>query len=129
MRFSRIDDRAAFTLLEVVVGLLLMATVLVGSLLSFSAHRKQRRVAESKIVAVGLADEWLTRWSASPEGIPSAGGGPIAGKPSWFWQTSIVGTAAPAGVPLRVIRFQIFEVTDERRQRPLTTVEVVEPAE
>ncbi len=129
MKSCRFDDRVAFTLLEVVVGLLLMATVLVGSLLSFSAHRKQRRVAEAKIVAVELADEWLNRWMISPDGIPPSDRGWVAGRPNWYWQTSVVGTAAPAGIALRVIRFEIVEVTDDRLQRPLATVEVVGPAE
>ena len=127
MRFFRCKRNSAFTLLEVVVGLTLMASVLVGSLLAFSAHQKQRRHAEAKLAAVSLADQMLHQFTASRDGIPALGRGPIPGKPTWFWRTSVVGTRAPAEVLLKVIRLEIIELTDEGSQRPLVTVDVVEP--
>jgi type II secretory pathway pseudopilin PulG len=123
------NHQPAFTLLEVVAGLTLMATVLVASLLSFSAHHRQRRLAESKLAAVAVADELLGELSASREGIPRAGRGMIPGQPTWFWQTRIVAVAAPAQVPLQVIRLEVVEVTAEGSLLPLATVEVVEPIE
>ena len=119
----------AFTLLEVVVGLTLMASVLVGSLLSFSAHQKQRRMADAKLAAVAVADDLLNQLSGSRDGIPVAGRGLIAGKANWFWRTGVVGMAAPADLPLQVIRLEIVEVTSEGSLRPLATVDVVEPIE
>ena len=127
MKFCRCKRDSAFTLLEVVVGLTLMASVLVGSLLAFSAHQKQRRHAEAKLAAVSLADQMLHQFTASRDGIPALGRGPIPGKPTWFWRTSVVGTQAPAEVLLKVIRLEIIELTDEGSQRPLVTVDVVEP--
>ena len=105
--------RPAFTLLEVIVGLTLMATVLVGSLLSFSAHQKQRRFADAKIVAVTIADDLLNLLSASPEGIPANGRGLIAGKSDWFWRTSVVGAMAPANVPMRRISSGVKRTSPE----------------
>ncbi len=122
-----VSDRPGFTLLEVVVGLALMASVLVGSLLSFSAHRKQLRSADAKIAAVAIADDLLDRLSGSREGIPSSQRGQIAGHPGWFWQTRIVGVTAPAGIPLKVVRLEVIEITQGRSQRVLSTVDVVEP--
>jgi type II secretory pathway pseudopilin PulG len=116
-------------LLEVVLGLTLMASVLVGSLLSFSAHQKQRRIADAKIVAVRIADELLNELSGSREGIPIASSGMIAGRPNWFWRTRPVGTAAPAQVLLRVVRLEIVEATPQGSLLPLATVEVVKPIE
>ena len=121
--------RLAFTLLEVVVGLTLMASVLVGSLLAFSAHQKQRRNADAKIVAVAIADELLNQFTSSREGIPAIGRGAISGQPNWFWRTGVVGASAPVGVPLRVIRLEVVEVTEQGSLRPLATVDVVEPIE
>lgn len=129
MQFCRCNTKPAFTLLEVVVGLTLMASVLVASLLSFSAHQKQRRLADAKIVAVAIADELLGEMLLTREGIPVSGRGLIAGRPNWFWRTSLVGVAAPAQVPLRVVRLEIVEVTAQRTQLPLATVEVVKPIE
>ncbi len=116
-----------FTLLEVVVGLTLMATVLVGSLLSFSAHQKQLRDADARIAAVAVADDLLHHFCSSREGIPSAGRGRISGRPDWFWQTRIVGVTAPSDIPLQVIRLELIEVTVDGSRRVLSTVEVVEP--
>ena len=96
MRFSPSDfpqsktDRG-FTLIEVVVGITLMATVLATSLLAFSAHEKQIRQARVKLTALQVADEMLNRMSSSREGIPVSGAGPIPEHPNWSWQTSVVG--------------------------------------
>ena len=118
-----------FTLLEVVIGLTLMATVLVSSLLSFTAHRKQRRFADSKLAAVAYADDLLNLMSASPDGIPHVSRGPVQGKPDWFWQTNVAGMIAPAQTPLRVIRFEIIETTAQGSLRPLVSIDLVEPLE
>ncbi len=119
----------AFTLLEVVAGLTLMASVLVASLLSFSAHYQQRRIAESKLAAVDIADQLLHDLSARREGIPDAGRGIIPGRRNWFWQTRVIGVAAPAQVLVRVIRFEVVEVTSKGTLRPLAAVDVVKPLE
>ncbi len=129
MRFCRCKHKYAFTLLEVVVGLTLMASVLVGSLLSFSAHHQQRRIADAKLVAVTVADQLLDELSGTREGVPAVGRGMIAGRPNWFWRTNVIGTAAPAEIPMRVIRLQVVEVNNEGRMLPLATVDVVEPIE
>ena len=128
MRSCR-SRRGGFTLLEVVIGLTLMATVLVGSLLAFAAHHKQRRFADAKLNAVAYADEILNLMSASPEGIPHVSRGPIRGKPTWFWQTNVAGLIAPAQTPLRVIRFEIIETTAQGSSRPLVSIDLVEPLE
>ena len=122
--------RTAFTLLEVIVGLTLMATILVRSLLAFAAHQGERRFADNKIAAVAIADDMLNWMSGTPEGIPAIGRGLVPGKPNWFWQTSIVGATAAANVPLRVIRFTIIEQPTPRRPfRALVTIDLVEPME
>lgn len=128
MLCSRCNERStAFTLIEVIVGLTLMATVLVSSLLSFAAHQKQRRFADAKIAAVTVADDLLHVMSASPEGIPARGRGLIPGQRNWFWQTSVVGAMAPAQVPMRVIRFEIIEQSSQGSLRALVTVDLVQP--
>ena len=129
MRSCPCKRGAAFTLLEVVVGLTLMASVLVGSLLAFSAHQKQQRHADAKLAAVALADELMNQFTSSRDGIPLFERVSIPGKPTWFWRTSVVGTTAPARVPMKVIRLEIAERTDEGSLRPLATVDVVEPIE
>lgn len=130
MRYSRSNReiRNAFTLLEVVVGLALMASVLVASLLSFSAHRKQIRAADARIAAVTVADDLLQQFSVRPEGLPRFGRGPIPGYPNWIWQSVVVGNAAPVQVPMHVIRFSIMEVGRDSELEELVWVNVMEAA-
>lgn len=123
------DPRAqvgGFTLVEVVAGLLLMASVLVSSLLAFSAHRQQSRTADAKLAAVRVAEDLLLDFTARQDGIPVGKRGRIAGTAGWFWRTTVVGTTAPVGVPLKVIRLQVIEVSGNRSV-PLATVDVLEP--
>jgi type II secretory pathway pseudopilin PulG len=130
-RKSRIVSQpTGFTLLEVIVGLVLMATVLVGSLLSFAAHQRQRRFADTKLSAIATADELLDRLSGSPQGIPQQSQGLVPNRPNWLWRTYTVGALSPAQIPLRVIRFEILEVTGQpiaSSTRPLVTIDVVKP--
>lgn len=128
MRSSRCNRRAGFTLIEVVVGLVLMASVLVGSLLAFSAHRQQLRHADAKVAAVAIADDLLNRFSGTREGVPSAGSGPIVVQPNWFWRTRTVGVVMPAEIPLRVIRLEVVEQNVGQAARVLARVDVVEAA-
>ena len=110
-RKPHVPTRNALTLVEVVVGLVLMATVLVGSLLASSAHRRQFRNASNKLVAVGIADDLLHQFDSRREGAPRSAVGAIAGRRDWVWRTSVVGTTAPAGIAMPVIR---LEILDER---------------
>ncbi len=129
MRFSRCNRSArGFTLVEVVVGLALMASVLVGSLISFSAHQRQLRSAESRLAAVSVADELLSLLSGRREGVPRAGRGAIASRPGWYWQTRVVGVAAPAGIPLQVIRLEVIAESANQTRRVLSHVDIVEPS-
>ncbi len=122
---SRPTSRDGFTLIEVVVGLALMASVLVGSMLAFSAHRHQLLAADKKVAAVSVADDVLSRLINSRDGIPLKATGEIPSHPTWYWETIPVGTATPAGVALDVVRFQIIEITPAREHKVHATVNVV----
>ncbi len=119
--------RPGFTLLEVVVGLALMASVLVASLLSFSAHRKQLRAADARMAAVAVADDLLEMLRARPDGFPKSSRGPIAGRPTWLWQTNVVGLVTPMQVPMEVIQLSIIDLASDRGGQPLVSVNLVEP--
>ena len=128
MSYCHFRRRSAFTLVEVVAGLVLMATVLVSSLLAFSSHRRQARTAEMKLAAVAFADDLLNEFSSLDDGIPDSGRGLVAGR-NWIWRTRVVGIARPADVRLKVIRLEISEVAPGGSVRRLAAVEVLEPVE
>lgn len=123
MRCSR--PKPGFTLIEVVVGLVIMAGVLASSLLAFSSHQRARRLADAKLVAVDIADEMLTAFSGSRGGIPPAGRGPVIGRPGWWWQTAPIGVATPAGVSMTVTRFQIIEIESAGKTNSLVQIDVM----
>ncbi|MEO1524021.1 MAG: type II secretion system protein [Planctomycetota bacterium] len=112
--------RSGLTLIEVVVALVLMGSVLVGSLLAFSAHRKQLSIANKQIEATIIAESLVRELSARQSGMPSSERGLVPGYPNWMWQTSIAGQAEVATVNMRVIQFEILDMTD----RPLRLVAV-----
>ena len=126
-RGTRHAPPRGFTLLEVVVGLILMATVLVGALLSFSSHQRQLAFADKRIAAVSYADEILARLTAGQRQLPRSMRGTVAEQPNWYWETSVVGTTAPMNVPVYVVRFRVVEVRPDGSTQMLTSVDVVEP--
>ena len=83
-----------------------MATVLVGSLLSFSAHQRQLAVADKRIAAVSFADDLLSQLTAGGRQLPQSMRGAIPARPNWYWQTSVVAATAPMGVPMAVVRLR-----------------------
>lgn len=112
-----------FTLLEVIVALVLLGSVLVGSMLAFASHHEQIRRAEKRLEAVRIADRILAELALSPDGIPARSRGAVTEKPNWLWVTEPVAAATLADVPVLVVRFRIFESGVAPRE--LVSVEVV----
>ncbi|MCO8121765.1 prepilin-type N-terminal cleavage/methylation domain-containing protein [Stieleria sp. TO1_6] len=119
------NQRPGLTLLEVVVALVLMGSILVASLLAFSKHRHQLSLAEKRIQATRVADDLVHQLSQHSDGIPIGARGLVAGKPGWIWQTSLVGMASLATVPLQVVRVELIHV--DRETQPLVWVDLVKP--
>ena len=126
---SHSKQNSGFTLIEVVVGLTLMATVVVASLLAFSAHQKQIRQARSKIAAVQVADDLLNRMSANRTGIPSSARGTIIDHPNWTWRTRVTAETIRAEIPLRIIQLEIFERQADSNLNLLASTSVVKAIE
>lgn len=118
-----------FTLVEVIIGLSLMATVLVASLLAFSKHQKQIRLAKSKIAAVQIADELLNRMTASRNGVPPAAGGTIPNHPNWSWRTSVTTETFHPAISIQIINLQIFEQETDAEMNLLSSTSVVKAFE
>lgn len=126
-RVQRDRSSDAFTLMEIVVGLVLMGTVLASSMIALSRHRKQLVAAENRVAAGMVLDDLLLQLTGQRGGIPLSGQAVVSTNPNWFWRASVVGLAEPMGVPLHVIRVQIFDATDSSG-RPLVWVDVVKPS-
>jgi type II secretion system protein I len=129
MKSFRSRQRGGFTLIEVVVGLTLLATIIVSSLLAFSKHQNQIRLARSKITAVQIADDLLNRMSASRTGIPPAASGPIPEHPTWSWRTSVAAETLRVPIPMQIIKLQIIERENESKLNLLASTSVVKAIE
>ncbi|MGB0759794.1 MAG: type II secretion system protein [Rubripirellula sp.] len=129
MKSFRSRQRCGFTLVEVVIGLSLMATVIVSSLLAFSKHQKQIRLAQAKIAAVQIADDLLNRMSASRTGIPAAASGSIPDHPNWFWRTRVTAETLRSPIPMQIINLQIIEGKTGSKPTLLSSTSVVKAFE
>lgn len=112
MMRARQDRRSAiagFTLVEVLAGLILMATVMASAMTAFNRHQKQVVASRRLQSATVYADAILQELSARRGGIPDSSSGVVAAQPTWRWQTQTVGLAAPVGVPAKVVRFRILQ--------------------
>lgn len=119
--------RSAMTLVEVVGGLALLATLLVGILLARGRFAHQMRSADRRLAAVAAADRILTAWHQDPRAFPRSGAGSVAGDAQMSWRTQVVPNAPLNDLGAQVVRLDIF---DERPQGAagsdlLTSVETV----
>ncbi|MDM4015768.1 type IV pilus modification PilV family protein [Roseiconus lacunae] len=117
--------RNGLTLIEVVIALVLMASVLVGSILAFTTHRRQLSRAEKRVQATFLADQWIETFLSSNERIPVPGRGVLSETPNWYWKTSVAGQTVITNVPVRIVRLEIVDALQSGP--PLVQVDLVQP--
>src|SRR3954452_23578105 len=82
--------RPAMTLVEVVGGLALLATLLVGVLLAQGRYTRQAAAADRRLHAIAAADALLTSWRLDPHSLPRSGTGVVAGDSQLTWRTQTV---------------------------------------
>jgi type II secretion system protein I len=117
-----------FTLLEVVLGLMLLATVLVTSLVALGRQRHVLRRAQDRQLAISLADSLLANWRQTPAGLPLRAAAPIAQQVGWWWKTEVVANRTLFGRTYPVVRLQIVErAATGASEVVLVSVEVLEP--
>ncbi|MCR9293817.1 MAG: type II secretion system GspH family protein [bacterium] len=108
--------RAGFTLLELIAGSVLMATLLVSLVLAISKQRSVLRLAEDRQTATLLADELLAQWVDAPQGIPLGGSGRLPSMNQCFWRTSVIAQQTLFGKAAAVVRLDIVRLRDRREQ-------------
>ena len=117
------STRSGFTLLEVVVGTVLLASLVTGVLMAMGAHQKKLHFARQKAVAVQVADNLLMTWDQSATGIPLQAVGATEGRLSW--QTNVINSRLLCNVPVHVVRLSVFgEQKSSKAGRPLTLCEI-----
>ena len=122
MRCSR---QAGLTLIEVLAAIAILGTILVGIVVAKARHTRQIALTARRNVAVRAADEMITRWWASKEGIPIGQSGTVAADETLSWETRQVANPAIEALGTHVVRLEIHDkgATDQ----PLVVVELLPP--
>lgn len=118
------------TLVEVVAGMTLLASLATGMLLAYGAHQKQLRRAEQRIDAIDVADKLLARWYSGNETLPRNRRGRVfAEQEPWIWKTQTIEVAAVGSMPVERIRVEIYREWNQQDRQPLAVVELFAPIE
>ena len=125
---SDLQQRNGLTLVEVVAGLLLMSTLLVGILMACGGQIRQTKLAQRRLAAVRLADGLLTQWFNDSEQTlsESSGGSPEGSGLSWQIRSVESGESCKA-MNVEVVRLEILTNDAHDKQEPLVVVDVVKP--
>ena len=117
------SGRRGLTLIEVMSGVALLSTLLVGVLLAFGRLAKQMSGANRVIQAVAVADNLLASWHEDDVAVPLEQSGSVPGFGSLQWDTAIV-NAELVSVGVVVVRLTIRDRLDPDRNA-LVTVDLL----
>src|SRR5258706_1624320 len=118
--------RRAMTLVEVVGGLGLLATLLVALLLAKARYTHQAAAADRRLQAVAAADALLAGWHQDPRSLVRAGSGAVAGGGEFSWRTQGIVNAPVGELGAAVVRLEILDERPEAAANPvITSVEFV----
>ena len=118
--------RNAVTLVEVVVALVLLATLVAGMVVAYSAHHRQALVAVRRNHAIQAADQLLDKWySGSQENVPRNSFGAVAPDSPMAWRTQVVHQNLIETLPVEVVRLQVY--ANSSFETPLAQVDVLLP--
>ena len=98
----------ALTLMEVVVGLVLLAGLMTSLLLAIAQQQKMASLAEHRQTAVYLADSLLARWMDSEKGVPLRASGSLVANNGWFWRTTVARQQFLFGKSVAVVQLEII---------------------
>ena len=117
---------AGTTLVEVVAGLALLASLLVAVLLARSRYVRQATAADQRLRAVEVADQLLSAWHRDPRGIKTGTG--LVSDPAFVLRTSAVADPAVEELGARVFRLDVLAQDDGRVLVSVDFVADAEPA-
>ena len=125
--FSKPSDRRALTLVEVIAGLVLLATLLTSVLAAFKAHAGQIRAARDRLKAHAAAEELLSGWLAQGS-LPAVGTRKaIADSDGWIWRLLANETHQSDPVKFGSVRVEIVRSRDATGDEVLASVALVVP--
>jgi type II secretory pathway pseudopilin PulG len=118
------------TLVEVVLGLVLLATLLVAVLLTRARFVRQTASAQRRAAAVVAADELLSEWWGDRKKFPVDAEGAVKDRPELAWRTRLVADETAQSLGGRVVALEMLDrgIGDEAPE-PILRVELLLPGE
>jgi len=121
------SDRPAFTLIEVVVGLVLMGSLVASAMVALASHQHSQRLARQKHLANRVAESLLTNWYELRGQVPIREQGTVSMDGEWLWRTQPVSVQTVCGLPVNVIRLEIVGRVGTRLEpRVLSSIELIQ---
>jgi len=119
--------RQAFTLIEIVVGLVLMGSLVASTLVALSSHQRSILLAKRKQQANQIAETLLTNWYELQADVPTRDQGLLQANGVWLWRTQPVGLQAICGLPVNIIRLEVLgQVGTKAQPQVLVAIELVQ---
>jgi prepilin-type N-terminal cleavage/methylation domain-containing protein len=120
-------DRRGLTLVEVIAGLVLLATLLTSVLAAFKTHAAQIRSARARLQAAAAADELVAGWMAQ-DALPRVGTQkPLEGADGWAWRLLTNESQRSGPVKIGCVRVEIFRPRPSVGDEVLASVTLVVP--
>lgn len=118
--------RKGLTLVEVVTGIAILSTLLVGILLAFKQHSTQIKSAQKRMEAIEMADDLLREWSLGGWSVPFAGdSGRVEGHKNLYWRMTDSTSEVPVDLNARILRLEIVQKVTSGEDRILSSVELL----
>ena len=117
--------RHGLTLLEVVAGLTLLATLLVGTILTYGSHIRQVKAAQQRLNATEIAERLLVEWYESEDGPPIRDEQIIEGTEGLRWRTTPLEATDSNPFQARIVRLEIFDPKTGAEPLPLVYVDLL----
>ena len=95
------------TLIETLVGALLLGTLLVSILLARGRMDIQARRAEDRLQAVSILEAVVEAWWSARE-FPPDGAGPILAAPGWHWRKTTIHSAEAEGLHAELVAVEVL---------------------
>ena len=118
------SPRSAITLIEVLAGTALMATLFAMMVVATGRHTARIADAERELQALNALDRLLAEWYSTNHPLPIAEAGQLVDHEDWYWRKT---SRTVAHIPRKWrVRMLQVEVWAKGVSRPLASVQLLE---
>ena len=120
--------RLAMTLIEVVVGLVILGTILASLAIARGRFARQWAAADRKLTAAKALDGLIAEWMQRPF-VPLNRQGPLPGTMpgtrDFIWRTTALRNRDAAPLLAAIVRVEVFDRDEKRDQAPIVIVDLL----